>query len=80
MNNGIGCAIFKKEWVDNMSYPDRERIETEEEAAPELRIVAKQNGAANGVAKNASVVGSRLQRTELAALGWDARRRRLNLK
>ena len=63
-----------------MSYPDRERSEVEEEAASELRIVAKQHGGSNGMAKNGSAVGARLQRMELAALGWDVRRRRLRLK
>ncbi len=64
-----------------MSYPNRERIEVaEEETGPELRIVVKQNGAANGTPKNGPGASARLQRTELAALGWDARRRRLRLE
>jgi hypothetical protein len=63
-----------------MSYPERERIEVEEEAVPELRIIVRQNGATNGMAKNGSSAGARSQRMELAALGWDARRRRLRLK
>ena len=63
-----------------MSYSERERIEVEEEAGPDLRVVAKQNGALNGMAKNGSTAGARAQRMELAVLGWDARRRRLRLK
>ncbi len=64
-----------------MSYPERKRIEEiEDEAVPELRIVANQNGAPNGIAKNSSSAGVRLQRIELAVLGWDVRQRRLRLK
>jgi hypothetical protein len=63
-----------------MNYPDRERNEVEEEAAPELRVVVKQNGAPNGMAKHGSAAGARSLRMELAALGWDVRRRRLHLK
>jgi hypothetical protein len=64
-----------------MSYPERKRIEEiEDEAVPELRIVANQNGAPNGIAKNSSIAGVRLQRIELAVLGWDVRQRRLRLK
>jgi hypothetical protein len=64
-----------------MSYPERVRIEVPEETGPELRIVVKRNGAPNGAAKkNGARVCGRLQRTELAALGWEARRRRLAIK
>jgi hypothetical protein len=63
-----------------MSYPERERTEAEEEAAAELRIVAKQDGASNGVGSGRPAAEARLQRSELAALGWDARRRRLRLR
>ncbi|HUD46394.1 MAG TPA: hypothetical protein VMR33_06170 [Candidatus Baltobacteraceae bacterium] len=63
-----------------MSCPERERIEADEEAAPELRLVVKQNGAPSGIAKNGSTAGARSQRMELAALGWEVRRRRLGLK
>jgi hypothetical protein len=66
-----------------MSHPDRERIEIEEEeSGPELRTLVKQDGGLNGMAINGSAAGARLrsQRMELAALGWDARRRRLRLK
>jgi hypothetical protein len=79
MNNGIYCAILVwRGW--NMSYPDRERIEVEEEAAQESQIVVKTNGAPNGTAGNRPAAGARSQRIELAALGWDVRRRRLRLK
>jgi hypothetical protein len=64
-----------------MSYPERARIEVPEDTGPVLRIVAKRNGAPNGVAKKNGAHGiGRLQRTELAALGWEARRRRLAVK
>ncbi len=63
-----------------MSYPEREQTEEQEEASTELRIVAKQDGAPNGVGSGRSAAEARLQRTELAALGWDARRRRLSLR
>jgi hypothetical protein len=61
-----------------VSYPKTVRIEMQEDMGPELRIVGKRNGAPNGAAKkNVARMGGRLQRTELAALGWEARRRRL---
>jgi hypothetical protein len=63
-----------------MSYSEREQVEVEEESAAELRIVAKQDDEANGVARRRSAVGARSDRMELAALGWDARRRRLRLR
>jgi hypothetical protein len=61
-----------------MSYPDRERIESEDENAPELRVLPKSSSAANGIEKHGPAGSARLQRVELAALGWDARRRRLH--
>jgi hypothetical protein len=73
-------VLSKDEEVGFMSYADRERIEADEEAAVELRIVVKQNGAPNGISKNGSAAGARSQRTELAVLGWETRRRRLGLK
>jgi hypothetical protein len=63
-----------------MSYPQRQQIDVAEENAPRLRIVVKQNGASNASAKKAAGAGGRLQRLELAALGWEPRRRRLNVK
>jgi hypothetical protein len=63
-----------------MSYPEREHIETEEDATPNLRLVVKQNGAPKGVARNGRPGLARLQRLELVALGWEARRKRLSVK
>lgn len=67
-----------------MSYPRREQIEVEEEAAPAIRILVRQ-AEANGVtvALNGHSHGtrtSRSQRPELLALGWEARSKRLGIK
>ncbi|HEX3988362.1 MAG TPA: hypothetical protein VHZ30_02955 [Verrucomicrobiae bacterium] len=67
-----------------MSYPRREQMEVEEEAAPAIRILVRQadtNGvtiALNGHSK--STRASRSQRPELLALGWEARSKRLGVK
>ena len=63
-----------------MSYPERQRFETVEEQAPKLRIVVKQNGSSNGVAKKSSISRKRLNRVELAVLGWGPRSKRLAVK
>jgi hypothetical protein len=63
-----------------MSHPEREQFEVKEERIPELRIVVKENGALNGTVNNGYRPAARSERSELAALGWEARRQRLNSK
>jgi hypothetical protein len=79
--NGMAHAEKKRE-VSEMNQFDRAMIKAEEESMPQLRVVAKTNGAAKKSVlppplRFPARPQTRQNRPELAVLGWEPRDLRL---